>query len=716
MMKKISTLLLSISLFAGSVVAKEGMWLPMFLKSLNQSEMQAMGLKLSAEDIYSVNKSSLKDAVISFGGFCTGEMISDKGLILTNHHCGYGQIQSHSSVENDYLTDGYWAKNYKEELPNEGLTATFIVRMEDVTNEILNDISANLSEKERQHQIKLKIDSISKLAVEGTHYDAFIRPFYYGNEYYMFVTETFKDVRMVGVPPSSIGKFGGDADNWMWPRHTGDFGLFRIYANKDNKPAEYHIDNVPYQPKYHFPISLNGINKGDFTMVFGFPGRTQEYLTSYGIEQIKDVLNPKRIEIREKALEVMDQKMNASNEVRIQYASKHARIANYWKKWRGENRGLEKSNAIEKKRAQEELFQQATEGKDQYQQLMPAFEKRYQALEDYAQARSYFVEIPYQKIEIISLASNYRVLEGIIEKSEEDQKEIITTLENRVKRHFKDYDLETDKALAVVLFDKYQNDLPNEFVPKAIMGKDAQKNIERMYEKSIFSHEATALKFLNGFKKSLKDLKKDPAYQLMTEFFDIYNNKVRPEYVRLSAEIDSLSKLYVAGLREFVPGRYYPDANSTMRLAYGEVDSYQPRDAVNYEFYTTTDGILEKYEAGSKDFDLPERLIRLIEAKDYGQYADKEGHMPVCFTASNHTTGGNSGSPIINANGELIGLNFDRNWEGTMSDVTYDINQCRNISVDVRYVLFIVDKFAGATHLIEEMTLVKNTAEEKKGE
>src|SRR5690554_2267560 len=321
MMKKISTLLLSISLFAGSVVAKEGMWLPMFLKSLNQSEMQAMGLKLSAEDIYSVNNSSLKDAVISFGGFCTGEMISDQGLILTNHHCGYGRIQSHSSVENDYLTNGYWANNHSEELKNPGLTATFIIRIEDVTDEILNSISADLTKEEREKAIKAAIDSTAKLATEGTHYDAVIKPFYYGNEYYMFITETFKDVRLVGAPPSSIGKFGGDTDNWMWPRHTGDFSLFRIYADKDNKPAEYSEDNVPFKPRHHFPISLNGIKKGDFTMVYGFPGRTQEYLTSYAIQQIKEVINPRRIDIREKALEVMDKHMDASDEVRIKYAS-----------------------------------------------------------------------------------------------------------------------------------------------------------------------------------------------------------------------------------------------------------------------------------------------------------------------------------------------------------------------------------------------------------
>lgn len=719
-MNKFIAVVASVIISLGAVSAKEGMWLPQLLKSLNESEMQAMGLKLSAEDIYSVNNSSLKDAVISFGGFCTGEMISDQGLILTNHHCGYGKIQSHSSVENDYLTDGYWAKNKAEELTNPGLTATFIIRIEDVTDEILNPISADLSKADREKAIKSAIDSISKQATEGTHYGAVIRPFYYGNEYYMFITETYKDVRLVGAPPSSIGKFGGDTDNWMWPRHTGDFSLFRIYADKDNKPAEYSEENVPFKPRHHFPISLKGINKGDFTMVFGFPGRTQEYLTSYAIQQIKEVINPRLIDIRENALEVLDRHMDASDEVRIKYASKYASIANYWKKWLGENRGLEKANAIQTKKEQEELFVKATEGKPAYNNLMTEFEKRYKAIEDYEQARSYFIEIPYRKVEAIGLASAFRSLvKADQEESEDPSEEQIEKLKKRIASHFKDYDYDADLELAQVLLAKYQSELPEQFVPKALKSNQSKMNdyLEDAYEKSFFTSKEKALDFVEGFDaKDIKKLKKDPVFQLAQAFWDIYNKEVRPEYSRLSDEIDSLSKIYVAALRELVPGRYYPDANSTLRLAYGKVDDYEPKDAVEYDFFTTTDGILEKYDPGSDDFDLPDNLIELIENEDYGQYADAKGHMPVCFTASNHTTGGNSGSPVINANGELIGLNFDRNWEGTMSDITYDINQCRNISVDVRYVLFVIDKFAGATHLIDEMTLVRRTEDQAKKE
>ena len=709
MMKKIVSLSLVAVLSISVGIAKEGMWLPMLLKSLNESDMQNMGLKLSAEDIYSVNQSSLKDAIISFGGFCTGEIISDQGLILTNHHCGYGQIQSHSSVENDYLTNGYWAMSHKEELTNPGLTATFIVRMEDVTAQVLEGIDASMSENDQQKAISKKIKEITKESTKGTHYDAYIRPFFYGNEYYMFITETFKDIRLVGAPPSSIGKFGGDTDNWMWPRHTGDFSMFRIYADKDNKPAEYSEDNVPFKPRNFLPVSMKGVKKGDFTMVFGFPGRTQEYLTSYAISQINEVVNPKQIDIRRMSLDIMDRHMKADAKVRIQYASKYASIANYWKKWIGENNGLQKAGAIAKKQEQEKAFMKATEGKEMYAGLMEEFEKRYKAIEPYAVARSYFVEIPYRKIELFKIAAAFR---GLVYNAMDDQpveQSKIDALKKRVEKHFKDYDYPTDLELVEALLAKYKMDLDKRFVPAfySKMGNDYHKYLHNAYEKSIFNSKDKLMSVLDDFSASkVKKLKKDKAYMMMSQFFGIYNYEVRPSYSKLSSEIDSLSKIYVKGLREFVPGKYYPDANSTLRLAYGQVDDYKPKDGVDYDFFTDTEGILEKYDPEHVDFTLPEKLVELIENKDYGQYVDKDGYMHVCFTASNHTTGGNSGSPVINGNGELIGLNFDRNWEGTMSDINYDINQCRNIAVDIRYVLFVVDKFAGASHLINEMKLV----------
>ena len=707
-MKKLFITLLVALITNSTIQAKEGMWLPLLLKSLNEADMQRMGLKLSAEDIYSVNQSSLKDAVVSFGGFCTGEIISDQGLILTNHHCGYGKIQSHSSVENDYLTNGFWAMNHSEELKNPGLTATFIVRMEDVTNAVLEGIGSDLTNKERDDILSKRIDSITKIATTDTHYEAYIRPFFYGNEYYMFVTETFKDVRMVGAPPSSIGKFGGDTDNWMWPRHTGDFSLFRIYADSNNMPAEYNENNVPYKPKHYFPISLDGYKQGDFTMVYGFPGRTQEYLTSYAIKQIKEVINPAQIDIRDKALEVLQKHMKASDEVRIKYASKYASISNYWKKWIGENRGLQKTDAIEMKLQLEEAFINATKDEEEFDELLNAFEVRYDSIEKYSLARSYFVEIPYRKIEIIGLANSFKSILEKVEKEEEIEPASLDRLKDRVEAHFKDYDLATDKELAQVLLKKYKNEMPTKFTPQFLSTADLGKEINSMYEKSIFTNKATLIKYIDDFNPNkFKKLARDPAYELMTQFWNIYFDEVRPDYNRLSNEIDSLSKIYIAGLRIYVPDKYYPDANSTLRLAYGKVEDFEPADAVEYAYYTDAQGIIEKYDPDSDDFDLPDDLVELIEAKNYGPYAREDGQLPVCFIASNHTTGGNSGSPVINARGELIGLNFDRNWEGTMSDINYDISQCRNIAVDIRYVLFVVDKFANASHLVEEMKLVQ---------
>ncbi len=711
-MKKVTALFLSLFITISILSAKEGMWLPMLLKSLNEGDMQSMGLKLSAEDIYSVNQSSLKDAIISFGGFCTGEIISDQGLILTNHHCGYGQIQSHSSVENDYLTNGYWAMNHSEELTNPGLTATFIIRMEDVTKEVLDGISAELNESERQAEISKRIKAKVEATTKDTHYEAYIRPFFYGNEYYMFVTETFKDIRLVGAPPSAIGKFGGDTDNWMWPRHTGDFSLFRIYANKDNMPADYAEDNVPFKPRHFLPISMDGVKKGDFTIVYGFPGRTQEYLTSYAIKQIKEVINPAQIEVRDQALKIMDKHMKASDKVRIQYASKYASIANYWKKWIGENRGLEKANAIQLKQEREAAFSKATAGMDEYKTVLSDLEKRYEAIEEYELARSFFIEIPYRKMEMLRLANRFTSIVAKTEKGEEVDQETISQLKKQVQAHFKNFDLSTEVDVSQALLKEYKSKLDAKYFPDLLKGGKSDvllTNYDDFIKKSNFTTENQVVELLDNWGKgAAKKVSKDPVYTLMNQFWDIYFKNVRPQHSKYSNEIDSLSKIYVKGLRDHVPGTYYPDANSTLRLAYGQVDNYDPKDGVIYDFFTTGKGILEKYDPDNVDFNLPERLVTLIENKDFGQYADEDGSLHVCFTASNHTTGGNSGSPVINANGELIGLNFDRNWEGTMSDINYDVNQCRNISVDVRYVLFVVDKFANAGHLVKEMKLVSS--------
>ncbi|MAY83287.1 MAG: serine protease [Flavobacteriales bacterium] len=701
---KILTLSILISISSIQLQAKEGMWLPILLKSI-EGDMKSMGLKLSAEDIYSINQSSLKDAVISFGGFCTGEIISDQGLILTNHHCGYRSIQSHSSVENDYLTDGYWAKSLKDELHNEGLTATFIVRMEDVTDAILQDL-AGLAGKEREEIIKNRMDSLTNLATEDTHYEAYIRPFYYGKEYYMFVTEVFKDVRMVGAPPSAIGKFGGDTDNWSWPRHTGDFSLFRIYADSNNLPADYSENNVPYKPRHHLPISTKGIQEGDFTMVFGFPGTTDEYLTSDAIRYIKEELNPARIAVREAALEIMDKQMKASDKVRIQYASKYASASNYWKKWIGENRGLQASNAIGKKEKEEAAYRKAVAGQSDYEGLLAALEQEQSAIEPYTMARNYFIEIPYRRLEIINLASRFRTWfkEDTFELSDDEKDK----MKKRIESHFKDFDSTTDSLIAIELMQIYKRDMKGDFLPEFLSNSDDMGAlVSDLYANSLFNdREALTQLIDSGKTEEIIALQNDKAFVYMKQFWDVYYEMIKPDYDSLDHRLDSLYGLYVEGMRKYVDGKYYPNANSTLRLAYGKVEDYDPRDGVEYDFFTTTNGILEKYDPTNVDFDLPERLVELIQNSDYGDYADKDGSMRVCFIASNHTTGGNSGSPVINAKGQLIGLNFDRNWEGTMSDINYDINLCRNISVDIRYVLWVVDKFAGAQRLIDEMELV----------
>ena len=715
MIKKLATFLTALLVLNTANIAKEGMWLPLLLKSLNESDMQTMGLKLTAEDIYNVNNSSLKDAIISFGGFCTGEIISNQGLILTNHHCGYGQIQYHSSVENDYLTDGYWAKDFSEELPNAGLTATFIVRMEEVTDQVMDSVGVELTDEERDRQIKKNIKRIGEEATEGTNYEAVIKPFFYGNQYFMYVTKTYKDVRLVGAPPSSIGKFGGDEDNWMWPRHTGDFSMFRIYAGADNEPAEYSEENVPYKAPRALKVSTKGVAKGDFTMVYGFPGRTQQYLTSYAVNQIKNIENPAMIDIRRTILDIMDRNMRQSDEVRIKYSAKYARVSNYWKKWIGENRGLDRLDAIEVKMEKEKTFQIAAMKSDNeaYELALPELKKLYEQLEDLALARDYFIEIAYRGLDIVSIARTFRADITDLSAGKEFDQAHIDGLRNRVKRFYKDYDKNLDKELFTKLMHKYGTEAPKKFMPdvvKKINGKykgHYPAFTDMVYGKTIFDNKEEVLELLENYNKgAAKKLLKDPAYQVSESLWSNYLNNISPEYNRINDDIDKWSKIYVKGMQELLPGTYYPDANSTLRLAYGQVDTYEPRDAVKYDYFTTATGILEKYDPANKDFVLPADMIELINNKDFGGYAEND-ELHVCFISSNHTTGGNSGSPVLNANGELIGLNFDRNWEGTMSDIMYDPDQCRNIAVDARYILWVVDKYAGATRLIDEMELVK---------
>lgn len=689
-----------------------GMWIPSLLKGMNETEMKNLGMKMSASDIYDVNKSSLKDAVPQFNGGCTSEVISPKGLLLTNHHCGFGEIQSHSTVDHDYLTDGFWAMSLEEELPNPDLEVTFIVKIEDVTAKILDGVAAISSEADKQKKIQENIASLTKSSPKEAWQENRIRTFYEGNQYILFVVESYKDVRLVGAPPSSIGKFGSDTDNWVWPRHTGDFSLFRIYADKNNRPAAYSKDNVPYTPKHYLPVSIKGVEENDFTLVFGYPGRTTEYLPSVAVEQIVNELNPAKIEIRDKALKVADGFMRKDKAIKIQYASKYASIANYWKKWIGETQGLKKSNAIEAKKKFEKDFLEKVNkaGKQaEYGNLFTDFEKNYKEIAPYALSRDYFTEVVLRNTEMLTIGYRLYQLEQIYnnrgEQSFKDRKEATI---KAMEETYKDFNATVDEKVFEQLIELYATKVPKQFLPASMKNSDYKKLTDKIYDQSKLTTYKGLKELLSGDTKSvLAKINADKGYQFVKSMADVYLKEVAPKYDEINLRIAALQRTYMKGILELSPkeARIFPDANSTLRVTYGKVKGYSPSDAVTYNHTTYLDGVMEKYIPGDYEFDVPAKLIDLYNKKDYGQYG-KNGKMPVCFIGTNHTTGGNSGSPAIDAKGNLIGLNFDRVWEGTMSDIYYDPAICRNIMVDMRYVLFIIDKFAGAKHLINEMKVV----------
>lgn len=672
-----------------------GMWIPSLLEGMNETEMQSLGSKLTAKDIYDVNNSSLKDAIGHFNGGCTSEVISPKGLLLTNHHCGFSQIQSHSSLEKDYLKNGFWAMSLDEELPNNGLYVEFIVRIEDVTEAMLAGVTDEMTPREKQSKIDINQNGVLKAVEKEEWHGVKIRPFYKGNQYYLFVTERFDDVRLVGAPPSSIGKFGSDTDNWVWPRHTGDFSIFRIYADKNNRPAQYSEDNVPYKPKHFLPVSLDGIEEGDFTMVFGFPGRTDEYLPAVAVEQITQKVNPSKIGIREAALKVIDANMKADDQIRIQYASKQARIANAWKKWIGENLGIKKSGAIAIKKNFENEFTKAlkTQGKEtEYGNLLPEFDRLYNEFESVNLERNNFVEVFIRTNELMQMVFRATQVESAARQSEAAFEKARQSMIGRLKSIHKNYNVAVDKGVYSAVMPLYK--------PNAV---DAT-----IYDKTVFTDLDKALALFEGDAETVvNNLNNDVAYQYAKPMVLEFYTKLEPGFQRINSEINALQTQYMKALMDVMPEeRYFPDANSTLRVTYGKVNGYSPRDAIYYNPVTYLDGVIEKYVPGDYEFDVPQKLRDLYAEKDYGQYADSNGKLPICFLGTNHTTGGNSGSPAIDAEGNLVGLNFDRVWEGTMSDIYYDPEICRNIMVDLRYVLFIVDKYAGATHLIDEMTLV----------
>nr|WP_315176911.1 S46 family peptidase [uncultured Flavobacterium sp.] len=688
-----------------------GMWIPSLLKGMNETEMKNLGMKMSAKEIYDVNQSSMKDAVPHFNGGCTSEVISPKGLILTNHHCGFSQIQSHSTVDHDYLTDGFWAYKMEDELPNKNLTVAFIVKIEDVTKLVLEGTATLTSESEKQNKIQENITALTNYLPKENWQENKIRTFYEGNQYMLFVTETFTDVRLVGAPPSSIGKFGSDTDNWVWPRHTGDFSLFRIYADKNNRPAAYSKDNVPYTPKHFLPISLDGVAEDDFTLVFGYPGKTNEYLPSVAIEQIVNELNPAKIEIRDKALKVADGFMRKDNAIKIQYASKYARIANNWKKWIGETQGLKKSNAVAIKRESEKTFQQkiTKAGKEkEYGTLLVDFEKNYAEIAPYASARDYFTEVVQLNTELLSLGYKLYQLEQVYktkgEQSFTDRKNNLLTGQ---EAFYKDFNATVDEKVFEQLIELYAAKSPKQFLPQSLMNVNAKNLASEIYSKSRLKNYAGLKELLTGDTRTvLTSLNNDPGFLLVKELADKYLKEVAPKYDEINLKITALQRTYMKAQLELnKDSRIFPDANSTLRVTYGKVKGYEPKDATLYTPITYLDGVMEKYIPGDYEFDVPAKLLDLYKTKDYGPYGEN-GKMPVNFIGTNHTTGGNSGSPVIDANGNLIGLNFDRVWEGTMSDIYYDPSICRNIMVDIRYVLFIMDKYAGAKNLISELKLV----------
>ena len=672
-MKKLIISLAALALSA-SVVADEGMWLPCLIGE-RLADMKEKGFELSAEDIYSINQASLKDAIVLFGRGCSGELVSAEGLLLTNHHCGYGQIQSHSTVEHDYLTNGFWAMSREEELPNPGLTVSFLVRMEDVTERVVAGEPTK---------------AIVAEATEGGKYSASVESLYYGNRHYLFVYQVYKDIRLVGAPPSSIGKFGGDTDNWMWPRHTGDFSIFRIYADKDNQPAEYSKDNVPYTPKRHFTISTKGAQEGDFTFVYGFPGTTREYVTSDFVDYTLNYSNPAKIHLRTLRLDIISEAQSKDVATRIMYASKHASIANAWKKWQGESLGLARRHTVEKKQAYEKKFVEWAKGSE-YEGVVEQLHDKYAELLPYAIARDYYNEAIYA-IELMGLASTRRI-----------------NAEN-VEANYKDYLPTIDRSVAVKMLSEFSGNVSAEFVPQWYAEKVNEcGSVEAFVDWLFDSSRLTSAAEVKKAREEQYDFASDPARAMRLAFDKVYTENIGPKYMALNKDITALYKTYMRGQMAFEPERsFYPDANLTLRVAYGSVAGYEAADGVYHLPYTTLDGIIEKDNPEIYDYDIPQSLRDLYASKDYGRWGvELNGHytIPVAFLAKNHTTGGNSGSPILNGRGELLGINFDRTWLSTMSDLDYDASICRNISVDIRYVLFVIDKIGGAGYLIEEMVL-----------
>jgi len=715
MKKKLFAIALLLAMVAPGAFADEGMWIPVLIEKYNIKLMQENGFKLTAEDIYSINRASMKDAVVLFGGGCTGEFISDKGLIITNHHCGYGYIQNHSTLEHDYLRNGFWAASNAEELANPGLSVTILKYMEDVTDKVLNGVTDDMDKNKRDEIINANIAAINAEAVRGNNYRSAVRPFFLGNQYFLIVNEVFRDVRLVGAPPSAIGKFGGDTDNWVWPRHTGDFSLFRVYADKDNKPAAWSADNVPYHPAYHFPVSIAGVKEGDFTMVFGYPGRTQEYAPSYHIRMLKDVIYPKMVEIRGKKISIMEQEMAKDPLVRLKYSGKSFGLANGWKKSIGEIQSLDKMNGVALKEAFEKEFRQWVaadpERVRKYGKILDGYAEIYPAYTHNYLVNSYTGDVfGAAGVEPASLAGALRRAAELAAKKDPGLGKELERLQEYADGFFRNFDRNVSEQLFVAVMDLYGRNIESEWQTDAYKELaasckgDFKSVAAKIFDKSIFTDENRVKALISNFDP--KKMQKDIFYRLAVSASDLIESRIRGELSAADARLAELNKLYMAAQMEQGGDKvFYPDANSTLRLAYGKVMGYDSRDAVYYEHQTTLTGVMEKDNPEIYDYDVPDRLRELYEKKDFGRYG-VDGEMPVCFIANNHTTGGNSGSPVLNAYGHLIGVNFDRAWEGVASDIMYNPLQSRNISLDIRYALFLIEKLGGAGYLIDEMTIV----------
>lgn len=712
-MKKIFCLAALTGFFSQIACATEGMWIPSVLSAV-YDDMKAAGLQLSEEDLYSVNNSSLKDAIVLFNGGCTGEIVSDNGLLFTNHHCGFDYIQFHSSLQNDYLKNGFWAMNRDQELICDGLSVVFIVRMDDVTAQMREGIKSGMTMIEAEVVL-----TKNKAALEAAYLKdnpglgVQIRAFNYGNQYFASLTKAYNDVRLVGAPPSEIGKFGGDTDNWVWPRHTGDFSVFRIYADKNNEPARYSKDNVPFKPAHFLPVNISGVKEGEYSMVYGFPGRTDHLLTSYAVDFVMNESNPMRIDFRDQSIAVLEGAMRSSDELRIKYAAKQSDIANAWKKWKGQQIGLTNFDAIGMKQKFEYEYSSKCklEENSAYAGLLDALKKKYDEANPTIFSMQRFVEYAYYGPELISFSNRFRVLADNYEKLKNDGTlaATIKDLKEGARLFYKDFDLTTEKAIYARLWPlfhvKYNSSLSTDMLKASFILSSEEVN--KVYDKSVFRDSTVLFKLLDNFgKSSLKKLKKDPLMIESSALYDDFNQNLRTKSAHFQKEIDFLMQKYVEGMMKMFPGDYWSDANSTLRITFGQVSGSAPRDGEMYKYYTTTDGILQKNATGNPDFEIQPKLKSLLEKKEFGKYGTN-GELRVCYTGSNHTTGGNSGSPALNAKGELTGINFDRSWESTMSDITYNPQICRNIMLDARYVLWVIDVYAGAGYLIDEMNVIR---------